>query len=277
MQTLAEIRTLLAQRGLSPKKSLGQNFLIDHNLIRRLVDAAAIEPGDRVLEIGPGTGALTIDLLERGATVVASELDDGLAALLADTLGGAYPETFTLVHGDCLAGKRSLAAPLLAAIGDQPFKLVANLPYGAATPLILTLLADHPACGGVWVTIQREVVDRLAASPGTKAYGSISVVAQAIGSVERLATLPPGCFWPQPGVTSAMVAIKRRDDPLTDNPRRLADFCQEAFAQRRKQLGPSLKRLGYVPKQWPDGVDPTDRIESLSPEIICHLERACRS
>lgn len=266
MQTLSYIRDLLDRAGHGPKKSLGQNFLIDHNLIGKLLDAADLKPGETVLEVGPGTGTLTEGLLARGVLVVACELDSGLARVLRDTLGEAHPDRFTLVEGDCLANKRTMNAEVTALLGDRPFKLVANLPYHAATPLMMTLMTRHPACSGMFVTIQSEVVDRLAGSPGTKAYGSISVVAQHLGRVERIAKLPPACFWPRPEVTSAMMAW-RRDPSVPADPAwwvRLADVTQTLFQSRRKQLAKPARQIADADIDWPEGVDPTARIEDLS-------------
>jgi SAM-dependent methyltransferase len=171
-QTLAEIKDLLASRGLSPLKRFGQNFLIDQNLVRKLVDEAGVTPGELVLEVGPGTGTLTEELLGRGCEVIACELDRGLAALLRDRLGAR--ERFALVEGDCLGGKRHVSPAVVGAIGGRPFVLVANLPYGAATPLMLALLTEHPGCRGMFVTIQREVGERL-------------------GAGARVLLAPPGC------------------------------------------------------------------------------------
>ncbi len=206
-QTLSEIRGLLASRGLSPRHALGQNFLIDHNLLRRLVDESGVGAGDLVLEVGPGTGTLTEELLARGCEVIACELDRGLAGLLRNRLGNEA--RFTLVEGDCLEGKRALSGALAGALAGRPFTLVANLPYGSATPLMLTLLVDHPECRAMFATIQREVADRLAARPGSKAYGPLAVVASLLARVRTVAALAPECFWPRPEVTSAMVAIER--------------------------------------------------------------------
>ena len=248
VQTLTEIKQLLADRGLAPRHALGQNFLTDHNLIRKLVDAAAVTPNELVLEVGPGTGTLTEELLDRGCRVVAAELDRGLAQLNRDRLG-ARP-AFTLVEGDCLhAG--ALHPALASALGTDPFVLVANLPYGAATPLMLDLLTRHPRCRGMFVTIQREVADRLAAGPESgKAYGAVSVAARCLADIERVGTLPPECFWPRPDVTSAMLALRRRPEPLVGDLDRwpaIARRVAELFQSRRKQLGGTIRRLGASP------------------------------
>lgn len=274
MQTLQTIRQLLESRGLSPRKSLGQNFLIDHNLIRKLVDASGAGPDDLVLEVGPGTGALTDELLMRGCRVVACEMDRGLAALLRErlanpqeALGVPASARFTLIEGDCLESKKQLSHEVVSALQGRPFTLVANLPYSAATPLMMTLLIDHPACGSMHVTIQKEVAERLAAEPGTKEYGPISIVAQALCHVQRVASLPPECFWPRPDVTSAMISLARLPSPLTSEPGKLGTFCQMVFSKRRKQLGSILGR-GHV---WPDGVRPENRIEELPVDRIIAL------
>lgn len=269
-QSLAEIRDLLASRGLSPLKRFGQNFLVDQNLVRKLVDEAGVTPGEVVLEVGPGTGTLTEELLERGCEVVACELDRGLAALLRERLGERAG--FTLIEGDCLASKRHVSTEVVRTLGDRPFVLVANLPYGAATPLILALLTEHPACRGMFVTIQREVGERLGAGARDKAYGSISVAAQSLASVRTIARLPSECFWPRPDVASVMVAIVRRADHGIDDPVSLAAFCQRVFEKRRKQLGSVLGRGAA----WPEGVGATMRAEELAPEQIVAIWRALR-
>lgn len=284
MQTLGQIKRLLEERGLRPSKALGQNFLCDHNLIRRLVDAAAVGDGDVVLEIGPGTGALTEELLERGCRVVACELDRGLADLLRERFGGATDGRFVLIEGDCLAGKHALNPAIIGALGGRAFKLVANLPYGAASPLMVTLATEHPpkprasdakpACLGQFVTIQREVAERLRAGPGSKDYGELGVLVQAMCEVRRLAVLPPGCFWPQPKVTSEMVAISPRAQALTGDPARLSEVCRLLFTQRRKQLGSILARAGLDEGlTLPEGVERTMRPEQLTIERLVALGR----
>ncbi len=270
---------MLEERQLRPKRSLGQNFLIDHNLIRKLVDSAKVGPGSLVLEVGPGTGTMTEELIARGCDVIACELDDGLAALNRDRIpaltGG---DRFTLIHGDCLAGKHDVNAEILRALGGRPFCLVSNLPYGAGTPLMSTLLVDHPTCHTLAVTIQREVADRLTAHPGTKDFGPLAVISQSLCTIQKVAIAPPECFWPRPDVTSAMIVLRRLAVPLTDNPKSLSDFCRIIFAQRRKQLGSLLGKgvdwaaVGKSPGC--EGIVPTVRAEQLSSQQIIALQRA---
>jgi 16S rRNA (adenine1518-N6/adenine1519-N6)-dimethyltransferase len=291
MQTLGEIKSILEAIGATPKRSLGQNFLVDHNLIRKLVDSAGVVKGDVVLEVGPGTGTMTEELLDRGAVVVACEMDDGLAGMLHERMPerlakrGLPSTNFTLVHGDCLEGKHAVNPRLLAAIQERTgdpasvgaFKLVANLPYGAGTPLMSALLVAHPACELLAVTIQREVADRLLAGPGSKDYGPIGVIAQALCELQRVATCGPECFWPRPEVTSAMVCLRRRARPMTDDPRRLSAACRVLFSQRRKQIGGLIGKLVNLEtlSQQPGcgGITSTMRAEQLTIEQIVALSR----
>ncbi len=266
MQTLTEIRSLLAERGLRPKHRLGQNFLHDQNQLRKLLDAAALEPGEVVLEVGPGTGTLTEALLERGAEVIACELDTDLASLIEERLG----DRITLLRGDCLGSSRSLSSSVVEAIGGRPFKLIANLPYQAASPLMATLALHHPNGSGQFVTIQREVADRLLASPGTKAYGPLTIIIRAFAEIERIGTLSPQCFWPAPEVTSAMVAIRRKPHVTVDDPARFARFVTQLFTKRRKQLGGTLGRE-LIERAAVPGVEPSMRPEALTVEQIIAL------
>jgi 16S rRNA (adenine1518-N6/adenine1519-N6)-dimethyltransferase len=275
VQTLTEMKRLLEERGLAPRKSLGQNFLIDQNLVRKLVDASGVALGDVVLEVGPGTGTLTEELLARGCEVVACELDRGLAQLLRDRLVAPKDDPpgrgrLTLVEGDCLESKRSLNPEILSALADRPFKLVANLPYGAATPLITTLLTTHRRCPAMYVTVQREVADRLVAAPGSKDYGPLGVIVGASAEVRFIAALPRDCFWPRPLINSAMVAVTRREKPVVDDLGALAAVCQKVFGQRRKQLGSILGR----DRDFPAGIRAEQRAEELSVEQLAALSKA---
>jgi len=282
VQTISEIRALLAERGLHPKHRMGQNFLHDQNHLRRLISAAEIRPGDLILEVGPGTGTLTEALLEAGADVIACELDRDLADLIHDRLDGRI----TLIRGDCLDKGRTLNPEIVAAIAGRDFKLVANLPYQIASPLMTALLIDHPTCRGQFITIQREVAERLVAGPSTKAYGPLSIIIQAFAEVHRIATLRPTCFWPPPKVDSAMVSIlpsspgrgsgggggskSGGEGVLTevsalstaDSRRAFARFVTELFMKRRKQLGTIFGRG----RSFPAGITPDLRPEALSVE-----------
>ena len=271
VQTLTEIKSLLAAHGLHPKKRFGQNFLHDGNHMRKILDAAELQPGDLVLEVGPGTGALTERLLEAGANVVAVEIDTDLEPILHQRLTqGPFGPNFTLHLGDALDGKHAINPHVLQLLADRPFKLIANLPYNVASPLMVNLALDHPAMTGAVVMVQKEVADRLAAGVGEgKAYGPLGIIIQAIFQVTRVGVLSPGCFHPPPGVASAVVSLKRLDQPICDDPARFAAFVHELFGRRRKQIGAILGRDTTLP----DWLDPNARPESLSVEQIAELDR----
>jgi 16S rRNA (adenine1518-N6/adenine1519-N6)-dimethyltransferase len=276
-QNLGEIKGLLAAHGLRPRHRLGQNFLHDAHQMDAILAAAELQAGELVLEVGPGTGALTERLLEAGARVVAVEIDRGLEPILHERLDRFGP-AFTLLVADVLASKHQIeprvVAELVAAggCGGLPgaaprFKLVANLPYQIASPLIANLLVDHPTMYLAIVMLQREVAGRLYAGPGGKDYGPLGVLVQAICEVQKLAVLTPGSFWPQPKVDSALVCLRRRPRALADDPQALSDFLQRLFRSRRKQLGAILGRKTVLPA----GIDPAARPEQLTVEQIISL------
>lgn len=265
-QTLTQIKTLLAQQGTRPKKRLGQNFLHDGNQMRRILDAAGIEEGNLVLEVGPGTGALTERLLEAGARVIAIEVDTDMEPILRQRLA-PFEDRVTLLIDDVLDGKHGLNATLRRLLAAHPFKLVANLPYNVASPLLVNLAIDFPRMRCAVAMVQKEVAQRIAAKPGGKDYGPLTVMIQALCEVEVIASLPPSCFWPQPQIDSALVRLRRRDEPLTDQPHRLGALLQKLFSKRRKQLGTILGREARLPA----GVDPTARPETLTVEQLIEL------
>ena len=234
-----------------------------------MVDASGIGEHSLVVEIGPGTGTMSEEILARGAELLAIELDRDLSEHLREHF--ASNPRFTLIEGDCLNGKRALNADALARLAGRPFTLVANLPYQAASPVI-AICASTPQCLGQFVTIQREVGDRLRASAGGGEYGPLTIIVQAFAEVEQVAVLSSGCFWPPPEVTSAMIAIRPRAVPAI--PHGEADafgaFVHTLFSKRRKQLGAILGRN----RSWPDGIDPSARPESLPIADLVRLWRA---
>ncbi len=261
---------MLEERCLRPNRALGQNFLIDHNLIQLLVKKSGAGAGDQVLEIGPGTGTLTDELLERGCRVVACELDRGLADLLEDRLAEPIKAgQLSLIRGDCLAGTRLMNPKVIAALGSEAFQLIANLPYGPSTGIIISLLTSHPSCSSMFITIQKEVADRLLAKPGDDAYGPLSALAQAGASITKLAKLSPECFWPRPKITSTMVSIVPEPSRGVDLGA-LSTLCRVVFANRRKQIGKALadlERAGELPGWW----NPRARVDDLSISQLCEL------
>jgi 16S rRNA (adenine1518-N6/adenine1519-N6)-dimethyltransferase len=213
-QTQSYLRGLFAQRGISPQRRLGQNFLIDLNIHTLIVTAAQPATSDVILEVGSGTGALTSLLAAQAAAVVAVDIDPAMVALTAEAVAG-LPNVQVLKR-DVLKTKNALDPELLAAVremlanpGGKRFKLVANLPYQVATPVITNLLVHPDLCPVLMVvTIQRELAQRLCAEPATSSYGAVSVVVQALADVSILRSLPPAAFWPRPKVDSALVLIR---------------------------------------------------------------------
>jgi len=255
-----EIRELASHLDLSPTKKLGQNFLLDGNTIRKIVAAADVRPGERVVEVGPGLGSLTLGLIEAGAMVTAIELDRRLAELLPVTAEamGAPAESLEVVAAD--------AMDVVELAGD-PTALVANLPYNVSVPVLLHFLEAFPAIERGVVMVQAEVGHRLAAPPGSKVYGSPSAKAAWYADVRVVGTVSRSVFWPVPNVDSVLVRFDRRDQP-GDERERVAAFAiiDAAFGQRRKMLRQSLIPVlgaGAAETIERAGVDPTARGEVL--------------
>jgi 16S rRNA (adenine1518-N6/adenine1519-N6)-dimethyltransferase len=273
-QTKHEIQALLAEANSQPRHRFGQNFMIDQNLVRLVAEAGELAANDWVVEVGPGTGTLTEELLARAGRVVAVEIDRDLAALLRGRFGER--ENFSLIEGDALAGKHQLNAELLAAVagaagGGKPAKLVANLPYNIASPLVIELLIAGATL--LAFTVQKEVADRLRAPAGSDDYGPLSVIAQMLAKVEVLRTLPPQAFWPAPKVESALVRL-RRDDRLGARARPFGAFVHQVFSYRRKTLRKALTQAGYVDAEKllaGGGIDGTVRPETLPPDAFRRL------
>ncbi|MHB1560414.1 MAG: 16S rRNA (adenine(1518)-N(6)/adenine(1519)-N(6))-dimethyltransferase RsmA [Isosphaeraceae bacterium] len=255
-QTQSYLRSLFAERGVAPQRRLGQNFLIDLNIHEVIVKAAAVGPGDVILEVGPGAGALTARMASLGAAVVAVDVDPAMVRLTTEAVAGL--PNVRVLERDALAGKHRLDPAVLDAVrsglaagSDGRFKLVANLPYNIATPLITNLLVNPDLRPTLMVvTIQRELADRLIAPASSAAYGAVSVVVQALAEVSIVRTLPPSVFWPRPKVDSAIVAIRPDDD------RRAAvgdvawfhALVRRVFLHRRKFIRHVL--AGMWPDRW---------------------------
>ncbi len=260
----ADVRSLADRYGVRPVKQRGQNFVIDANTVRRIVRAAKLACDDVVLEVGPGLGSLTLALLERGHEVTAVEIDPVLAGALPTTVSEFAPKQASrlqVVQADALR-LSGLPRP-------EPTALVANLPYNVAVPVLLTLLAEMPSLERVLVMVQLEVADRLAAVPGSKAYGAPSVKAAWYADVRRAGLVGRTVFWPTPNVDSGLVAMRRRIPPETTATRQqVFAVVDAAFGQRRKMLRSALAGLtgstaAAEAALVTAGVDPTRRGESL--------------
>jgi 16S rRNA (adenine1518-N6/adenine1519-N6)-dimethyltransferase len=272
----SEVRTFLDRHELWARKDLGQNFLVDDPWAARLVDLAGIASGDAVIEVGTGTGVLTRALAARAAQVVTLDIDAGLVrALRAE---GTLPANVELLHTDVL--RTDLAAIAQGLPG--PVHLVSNLPYSISGPALRQLLDLRDVLVDWSVMLQREVAERLLASPGTKAYGSLSVLHALVVRVERLCELPPGCFFPEPQVQSSFLHFApRADSPLGPGELRLVErVARAAFGNRRKTLWNAMRAgasggddaLRAALAQC--GIDPGVRGEKLTPEAFLELARA---
>ena len=281
-----QVRDLLDEHGLAPSRALGQNFVADPNTVRRIARLAAVGEGDPVVEIGPGLGSLTLALVETGAHVTAVELDRHLLGPLRSVV---EPHGVRVVHGDAM---RLAWGELLAdtdpgadtrtdtdgeadtGTPGRPWTLVANLPYNVATPLVLDLLAGVPAIERMLVMVQREVGERLAARPGSKAYGIPSVKVAYRADAEVVGRVPPTVFIPPPRVESALVRVQRLATPRVDaDPERLFRLVEAGFGQRRKMLRRSLAGLVDAGGFERAGVRPEARAEELDLEAWGRLAR----
>ena len=261
-QTRTQVRDLLERHGRRPVKALGQHFLADPNIVRKIVDLAHPGPGDQVLEVGAGTGTLTRALAETGARVVSYEIDAGLRPLLAEALDGVDVD---------LRFDDVMEVDLPAIRGEGRGSLVANLPYSVGTPLLLDVHRTVPVVARAVVMVQLEVAQRLVAGPGDAAYGIPSVVTHLHGEPRIAFTVPPQVFVPPPQVGSAVVVIERQDPaPGTE---RAIELASAAFGQRRKMLRRSLTPVLADPGAVlaAAGIDGTRRGEELAPSDYLRL------
>ncbi len=261
-QGRAEIRALLQRHGHRPNKALGQHFLADPNMVARIVRTAGVGPGDRVVEVGAGTGTLTAALAATGAEVVAFEIDRHLEPLLREAVGD--------LDVDLRIEPATRSA--LAALGEGPWTMVANLPYNVGTPLVLDLLQEVPAIVRFVVMVQVEVAERLAAGPGSRRYGLPSVIAGLYGEVRLLFPVAAAVFFPPPEVDSAVIEIVRRGD-VSSHAAAAVCLAATAFRQRRKMLRGSLSGVLADPVGTlrAAGIDETARPETLEPAAFVRL------
>jgi len=300
MQTQRQIQELLSSAGVSPNRRLGQHFLVDLNLMRLLVDSAQISPRDVVLEIGTGTGSLTEALAQRAGHVITVELDRTLAGIAHSQLAGV--ENVQIVNADILSGKGTINPTVAEAVTQaqtrlgnigligQPamsgrLLLVSNLPYDVASSVMIDLVKGPMTADAMFVTVQKEVAERMTAPPGGRAYGTLSIFLQATGEVELMRRLKPSVFWPPPGVDSAVIRYVR--DPAKS--RRILDMdvldgvVGLFIGHRRKMLRACIKQ---APPElggrdlWPKlfeqhAIDPTRRPEELSPDQYVDLADSC--
>jgi 16S rRNA (adenine1518-N6/adenine1519-N6)-dimethyltransferase len=273
----AEVRGLAAGLGVTPTRTLGQNFVHDPNTVRRIVRTAGLHPADAVLEVGPGLGSLTLGLLATAAHVAAVEVDPRLAAALPDTVAARRPDLadrLTVLTADALRLDR---------VPDpQPTALVANLPYNVAVPVVLHLLETLPSVRHGLVMVQAEVAERLAAAPGSRTYGVPSVKAAWYADVRRAGAVPRAVFWPVPNVDSGLVRLTRRPPPpLPAGVRREDVFAvvDAAFAQRRKTLRAALAPWAGGAARAEEvlraaGIDPGLRGEALDVHAFARIAAA---
>ncbi|HZJ57370.1 MAG TPA: 16S rRNA (adenine(1518)-N(6)/adenine(1519)-N(6))-dimethyltransferase RsmA [Clostridia bacterium] len=272
LTSLKVIRDILQRHNFRLSKSLGQNFLADRNIVEKIIDGAEVTEKDMILEIGPGIGTLTKDLMARAGKVVAVEIDRDLFPVLEETLGA--PPNLTLIHGDIL--KTDIKRLVDKEFGGNEFKVVANLPYYITTPIIMRFLEEELPVTSLTVMIQREVARRITAGPGEKEYGSLSVAVQYYTNPRVLCNVPATVFMPRPKVDSMVVILERRNRPAIEVRDRQLFFriVRGAFAKRRKILLNNLTTGEFG--EWDrermleilhmSGIDPKRRGETLTLE-----------
>jgi 16S rRNA (adenine1518-N6/adenine1519-N6)-dimethyltransferase len=289
MQTKRQIQQLLASAGASPRKRLGQHFLIDLNLMRLLVDSANIKANDIVLEAGCGTGSLTEALIEKAGKVIAVELDRALAEIAKNRL--AEHGNVEVINTDILEKKSALNNTVTNALEAARKKyhgrilLVANLPYNAASSTILNLITGPMVADAMYITVQKEVADRMTAVPASAEYGILSIFLAATGDIKTLRILKPTVFWPQPQVDSAMIGFVHSPakSKRIENMEIFSEIVHFFMNHRRKMLkactkfaGGELAKINY----WPEifqrcSIDPTQRPEELGAEEYIAVANSC--
>jgi 16S rRNA (adenine1518-N6/adenine1519-N6)-dimethyltransferase len=281
-QTLSYLRNLFEGRGIRPKSKLGQNFLIDLNLVDLLLRTAELTRDDLAVEIGTGTGSLTTRLAEQAGAVLGVEVDPAFHALTREAIAG-HEDRVVLLHHDVLANKNTIRTEVLMALEDlrqrsgcTTLKLVANLPYAVAVPVLTNFLISELPFERLVATVQWEIAERLLARPDTKAYGALAVLVQNVADVELVRQLPPAVFWPRPPVASAIVCIRpsAAKRAHVGDVLRFRHFLRDLYVHRRKNLRSALagSPRGRVDKAEVDrklaelGLDGRARAETLDQE-----------
>ncbi len=289
MQTKHQIQELLASAGIQPNKRLGQNFLIDLNLMRLLIDSANISNDDVVLEVGCGTGSLTQALAERAGKVIAVEMDETLAKIAARELAEA--KNVEVINADVLESKNTINRTISDAIETARkelsgrFLLVSNLPYNIASPLMMDLITSSTVADAMYVTVQKEVAERMTAGPGDRHYGTLSIHIAATGDVKTERDLKPTVFWPQPQVHSAMISFVRKPEKWSriQSMELLGDVINLFMQHRRKTVKACTRfAAGELVEidNWSEifqrcRIDPHNRPEQLRPEDFISISNLC--
>ncbi|MCK4886457.1 MAG: ribosomal RNA small subunit methyltransferase A [Planctomycetes bacterium] len=289
MQTKHQIQQLLAASAIGPNKRFGQNFLIDLNIMRFIIDTAAITIDDVVLEVGTGTGSLTEGLAEQAGKVITVEIDTKIAKIAKKQL--ADLENVEFINADVLHKKSSLNPDVLEAVKNARsnakgrFMLVANLPYAAASPLMINLVTGKLFVESMYVTIQKEVAERMTAPPGSKHYGTLSIILSATGDIKIIKKLKPVVFWPAPKVDSAIVTYLRNSEKvnLIKDMSILSQIINLFMQHRRKMVKASTKFATGKLKNVTDWsgifskcqIKPTDRPGEITPQQYVNLANLC--
>ncbi len=244
--TPAATAEIIRKYGFSFQKKFGQNFLVDANILNKIVDSADIHKDDCVIEIGPGIGTLTQYLAESAGEVIAVEIDKNLIPILNETLSGY--ENVTIINGDIL--KTDINKLVRERNQGRPVKVIANLPYYITTPIIMGLFESHVPLSSITIMVQKEVADRMQSGPGTKDYGVLSLAVQYYARPEILMQVSPACFMPRPNVGSAVIRLVKYEEPpvTVENERKLFALIRAAFNQRRKTLANALANASYAPE-----------------------------
>lgn len=272
---MSNTRELVEKYQFRFTKSLGQNFLVDQNIVRDIVRGAEVSKEDYVIEIGPGVGTLTKELLKEAASVTAIELDDKLLPILKEEL--KEYENFHLIHGDATKVQLDAVYP------GKEIKLVANLPYYVTTPIITKILNDKVAFSSLTIMIQKEVAERMDAVPGTKDYGSLSVLVQYYCDTKIVRSVPPESFIPRPKVDSTVIRLTKLEKPRAhvEDEALFFKIVRMVFTMRRKTLSNNLKSLGYTREFIEEvleaaGIDLKARGETLSVEKFAELSNVIK-